>query len=262
MAAKHCNKRRAKDVMNLMMSSYEVRMANDDSCDEFYVHFEGPKDSPYQGGHWNVHVCLPEEYPYKSPSIGFCNPMYHPNVDESSGSVCLDVINQTWSPMFDLRNVFDVFLPQLLLYPNASDPLNQEAAALQLADPEAYKLRIEAYVREYAQLCNLDEEPSRSRGSTFTGRGSSTGDESHMSLASREYSSGPPSATEDEPRPTKGTPLTRGTSPQLEEPATTTTLASKELTEPTPKDAESDSESEEDDGGDEFSDIDDSDGEA
>ena len=32
----------------------------------------------------------------------------------SAGSVCLDVINQCWSPMYDLINIFDVFLPQLV----------------------------------------------------------------------------------------------------------------------------------------------------
>jgi hypothetical protein len=56
--------------------------------------------------------------------------------------VCLDVINQTWSPMFDLVNIFEVFLPQLLLYPNPTDPLNGEAAALLMRDPAAYNTRV------------------------------------------------------------------------------------------------------------------------
>ncbi len=81
---------------------------------------------------------------------GFLNKIYHPNVDEHSGSVCLDVINQTWSPMFDLVNVFEVFLPQLLLYPNPTDPLNGEAAALLLKQEERYKQKVTEYVRRYA----------------------------------------------------------------------------------------------------------------
>ena len=132
-----------------MMSDYKVDLVND-GMQEMFIVFAGPKDSPYEGGTWKVHVELPEAYPYKSPSIGFMNKIFHPNVDETAGSVCLDVINQTWSPMFDLINVFDVFLPQLLLYPNPTDPLNGEAAALLMRDPTGYQQRVKEYVQKYA----------------------------------------------------------------------------------------------------------------
>lgn len=152
------SKRRDMDIMKLMMSDFEVAM-DDENPREFYVKLQGPKDSPFEGGSWKVHVTLPAEYPYKSPSIGFCNTIFHPNIDEASGSVCLDVINQTWSPMFDLVNIFDVFLPQLLLYPNPSDPLNGEAAALMLNNKKAYIARAQEYVKRYASKPVVINEP-------------------------------------------------------------------------------------------------------
>lgn len=131
------------------MSEFEVALSGN-SMGEFYVKFEGPKDSPFEGGTWKVHVTLPVSYPYKSPSIGFCNTIFHPNIDETSGSVCLDVINQAWSPMYDLVNIFQTFLPQLLLYPNPSDPLNARAAALMMQDKEAYTSKVSEYVQKFA----------------------------------------------------------------------------------------------------------------
>ncbi|KAL3901256.1 MAG: hypothetical protein SGCHY_000750 [Lobulomycetales sp.] len=137
------------DVMKMLMSDYEVTLVND-NMSEFYVRFHGPKDTPFAPGIWKIHVELPDQYPFKSPSIGFMNKIFHPNIDELSGSVCLDVINQTWSPMFDLINIFEVFLPQLLRYPNPTDPLNGEAAALLMRESAAYESRVKEYVSKYA----------------------------------------------------------------------------------------------------------------
>jgi ubiquitin-conjugating enzyme E2 H len=50
-----------------------------------------------------------------------------------------------------LINVFETFLPQLLLYPNPADPLNGEAASLLMRDPERYAARVRDYVLKYAQ---------------------------------------------------------------------------------------------------------------
>ncbi|KAM0751066.1 hypothetical protein T439DRAFT_325224 [Meredithblackwellia eburnea MCA 4105] len=144
------------DVMKLLMSDYEVTLVND-NMQEFYVRFNGPEETPFAGGMWKIHVELPDGYPYKSPSIGFMNKIFHPNIDEVSGSVCLDVINQTWSPMFDMINIFEVFLPQLLRYPNAADPLNGEAAALLMRDQKSYDIKVKDYVSRFATREVFDE---------------------------------------------------------------------------------------------------------
>ncbi|KAJ5237557.1 hypothetical protein N7489_007648 [Penicillium chrysogenum] len=139
------------------MSSPKRRIETDVMKQEFYVRFKGPEETPFTGGLWKIHVELPDQYPYKSPSIGFVNRIFHPNIDELSGSVCLDVINQTWSPMYDMLNIFEVFLPQLLRYPNPSDPLNGEAAALMMREPKAYEAKVKEYVAKYASKEAVDE---------------------------------------------------------------------------------------------------------
>ncbi|OAF68329.1 hypothetical protein A3Q56_03932 [Intoshia linei] len=141
------------DVIKLIESKHEVILLS--GMNEFLVTFHGPKDTPFNGGVWLIRVDLPEKYPFKSPSIGFLNRIYHPNIDELSGTVCLDVINQAWTSLFDLKNIFESFLPQLLAYPNATDPLNGEAAAMFLHKREEYTQKARAYVTKFAQEQHL-----------------------------------------------------------------------------------------------------------
>ncbi|KAF4309137.1 hypothetical protein GTA08_BOTSDO01946 [Botryosphaeria dothidea] len=157
------------DVMKMLMSDYEVTLVNDNMSVSTQATISARAQTtdecsgksstcaPFAGGLWKIHVELPDQYPYKSPSIGFVNRIFHPNIDELSGSVCLDVINQTWSPMYDMINIFEVFLPQLLRYPNPTDPLNGEAAALLMREPKSYDAKVREYVNKYASKEAADD---------------------------------------------------------------------------------------------------------
>uniref|UniRef100_T1HCV5 Ubiquitin-conjugating enzyme E2 H n=1 Tax=Rhodnius prolixus TaxID=13249 RepID=T1HCV5_RHOPR len=158
------NKRRIDaDVLQLMESEHEVTLLN--GLTDLCVKLPGPKETPYEGAVWRVRVTLPEAYPFKSPSVSFMDPILHPNVDEGTGAVCLDVLNQTWSPLFNLVNVFDSFLPQLLTYPNPDHPLNRSAANTAIKEPEKFA----QLVRELSlHLAETSKSPSRKRAQSVT----------------------------------------------------------------------------------------------
>lgn len=161
------NPRIKSEIQKLYNANYEVRMVEGKQT-QMEVLINGPEDSPYSGAKYIVNILLPDNYPFKSPSIGFTTKMFHPNVDETSGSICLDVLNQIWSPIYDLLNIVDILLPQLLSYPNASDPLNCEAGSMYLNNREKYNEMVMSYVRKYAVPINKEKghtEISNSIGS-------------------------------------------------------------------------------------------------
>lgn len=71
-------------------------------------------------------------------------------------------------------NIFEVFLPQLLAYPNVLDPLNAEAAHMMQREPKAYEAKVKGkraavmsgectnecieYVQKYASGNSMDKE--------------------------------------------------------------------------------------------------------
>jgi ubiquitin-protein ligase len=43
------NKRKERDLMKLMINNYEVTMSDEEKKYDFYVKFQGPKESAYEG---------------------------------------------------------------------------------------------------------------------------------------------------------------------------------------------------------------------
>lgn len=138
------NKRVLRDIKLLSENNtlnLEVIKTNEIECD-----IKGPSDTPYEKGQWRIRIMFPEDYPFKSPSVGFLNKIFHPNVDYGSGSICLNVLNQSWTPIYTAVHIIDTFIPQLLTYPNAEDPLNPEAAKMLLDSPDTFNKYVKSSI--------------------------------------------------------------------------------------------------------------------
>lgn len=150
------NKRINEDIIRLINNKHVVQAKNPS---KFTVLFNGPSETPYENGVWTISVTVDEEYPFKPPIVKFTNRIYHPNIDRNSGAICMNVLHENWSPIYDMLNVFEQFLPQLLKYPNPDDPLNVDAAKLILHRPSFYEEKVLKYVRRYAnkKMNNKDD---------------------------------------------------------------------------------------------------------
>lgn len=147
------SKRVSGDMARLQEAGYAVFGENgaEATLKNFCVTMNGPKDTPYEGHQWDIRFTIPEQFPFKSPSVGFVQHIYHPNIDFSSGSVCLDTLNSQWSPMFTLLSLVETQLPYLLSYPNPADPLNKEAASQYTADKTAFSWIAKQQAEKYSR---------------------------------------------------------------------------------------------------------------
>jgi ubiquitin-conjugating enzyme E2 D/E len=109
----------------------------------------GPDDSPYAGGVFKVSIEFPEDYPFRPPHLMFLTKVYHPNIN-ASGSICLDILKDKWSPALSISKVL-LSIESLLTDPNPNDPLVPEIANLYTNDLAAYKERAALWTETYAK---------------------------------------------------------------------------------------------------------------
>ncbi|KAG7145908.1 Ubiquitin-conjugating enzyme E2 2 like protein [Verticillium longisporum] len=88
----------------------------------------GPADTPFEDGTFRLVMQFEEQYPNKPPAVKFISQMFHPNV-YATGELCLDILQNRWSPTYDVAAVL-TSIQSLLNDPNTGSPANVEASNL------------------------------------------------------------------------------------------------------------------------------------
>ncbi|NWW29330.1 UBE2B enzyme, partial [Falcunculus frontatus] len=125
----------------------------------------GPEGTPFEDGKLLtfvsflsdcIYLCWPgtfklviefsEEYPNKPPTVRFLSKMFHPNV-YADGSICLDILQNRWSPTYDVSSIL-TSIQSLLDEPNPNSPANSQAAQLYQENKREYEKRVSAIVEQ------------------------------------------------------------------------------------------------------------------
>jgi len=151
------NHRITKELAELTSSprpGITVALEDESNLLKWKVTMEGPAGSPYAGGHFNLAVTLPPEYPFKPPTVVFTTKIYHPNVSNdsppNSGIMCLGILkNSEWKPSTKMAAVLE-FTMELLKYPNPDDAVETKIAEQYKNDRAAYEKEAKDWVKRYA----------------------------------------------------------------------------------------------------------------
>lgn len=102
------------------------------------------------GGTFELGIRIPSTYPTKPPAISFKTRLFHPNISWKDGEICLDVLQNQWTPAWTLSSACTAILA-LLDAPEPDSPLNVDAATLfRAGDVRAYASACRMYTLLYA----------------------------------------------------------------------------------------------------------------
>ncbi|KAF2833296.1 UBC-like protein [Ophiobolus disseminans] len=111
----------------------------------------GPVGTPYASGVWRLHLDIPPTYPTAPPTAQFRTRLWHPNIDEGTGVVCVETLKRDWSSTLKLRDVL-VTISCLLIQPNPASALNEDAGKLATEDWDGFCRRAKLMTNIHAAV--------------------------------------------------------------------------------------------------------------
>ncbi|CAI7603922.1 unnamed protein product [Penicillium discolor] len=116
---------------------YYLQPSDGDDLSQLTILLTGPAGTPFSQGLWELHLKMPDDYPKSPPKATFKTKIWHPNMEELTGAVCVDTLKRDWQPNLTLRDVL-VTISCLLIYPNPDSALNASAGALMQENYDAF----------------------------------------------------------------------------------------------------------------------------
>ncbi|KAI5993076.1 ubiquitin conjugating enzyme 1 [Pisolithus orientalis] len=111
--------------------------------------FPGPRGTPYEGGVFEVDIVFSESYPFQPPQIEFITKVYHPNISPESGAICLDILQDHWSPTLTIRTAL-ISVQSLLSSPESSDSLDTAASQHYVRNKDSFDKTARDWTLTYA----------------------------------------------------------------------------------------------------------------
>jgi len=141
--------RQIKDLMQSPAEGIRIRV-NEENVTDVVAELDGPKDTPFEGGTFKMKLCLPPDYPNVPPKGYFVTNIFHPNIQQPSGEICVNTLKRDWQPTHGLRHILMV-IRCLLIEPFPESALNEEAGKLLLEDYDEYFRRAKMYTSIHAK---------------------------------------------------------------------------------------------------------------
>ena len=129
------------------MGGIKVKI-NEDNLSEIHATINGPENTPFEGGEFDVKLEIGEDFPQKPPKGYFLTKVFHPNVSES-GAICLSTLSSDWTEDMGLDHLF-LTIRCLLIEPNPASALNEEAGRLLLENYDDYCSRAKLMTQVHA----------------------------------------------------------------------------------------------------------------
>ena len=127
----------------------EIALENEEDIRIWVVVMQGPSDSPYSEGYFKLRFVFPENYPFKPPEVKFLTTMYHPNIKQDTGEICLDVFSSSWTPTQKVSEILEK-IASILKSPSSTSPLEPEIANLLQNKPKEFEKNAKEYTLKYA----------------------------------------------------------------------------------------------------------------